>query len=86
MRRLVAVLWPSFFLAAFGAVGIFTLFDQNFDVMCTTVHDPQEHLGVYSLTFFGFWAFGALVSALALYFAKPICSVKNSNEAVSNNN
>ena len=83
MRRFVAVLWPSFFLAAFGAVGVFTLFDQNFDVVCSKVHDPEEHLGVYSLTFFGFWAFGALVSALALYFAKPVCSFNDTDRSTS---
>lgn len=71
MRRWVAALWPSFLLAALGAFAVFTLFEDNFEVVCSRAHDPDELLGVYTLTFFGFWAFGALVSVLALYFARP---------------
>jgi len=77
IQRVVAILWPSFITA-----GIAT-------VLVTTAFDPAEilfdydisHLGYYTISFFFFWAFGAITAASTCYFLKPCQAINKAGEA-----
>jgi hypothetical protein len=67
LARAIAVLWPSFLVAALAEFFIFAVVDP------AAVHlpagEPLSRPAAYTIGFFAFWALGALSSALTLYFA-----------------
>jgi hypothetical protein len=66
-RAIVVVVWSSFLAACAGTMFVFAF------VAPADIIDPvdgsgwQDHLGIYTLGFFGLWCLGALASAIALY-------------------
>jgi hypothetical protein len=64
----IAVLWPSFLVAAVAEFAIFAVVDP------AAVHlpagEPLSRPAAYTIGFFAFWVLGALSSALTLYFAR----------------
>jgi len=68
-QRIMWVLWPAF-LMAIPAVGIvFSLFDPM-DMRLFGNPVPLSRLGVYSVGFFSFWAFGAACGALTTLLSR----------------
>ena len=68
LARTIAVLWPSFLVAALAEFAIFAVVDP------AAVHlpagEPLSRPAAYTIGFFAFWALGAASSALTLYFAR----------------
>jgi len=62
-QRLMWILWPAFLVAAVADGIVFSLFDPR---EMHVFGEPVElsRIGVYSIGFFLFWAFGAASSAL----------------------
>ena len=78
--RAIAVLWPSFLVAALAEFAIFALIDP------AAVHlpagEPLSRPAAYTIGFFAFWALGALSSSLTLYFSRaPVPAAVRSTEA-----
>lgn len=67
IQKIIAVLWPSFLVAGFETIIIFTLFDPSQAFMG---YDVTE-MTAYSIGFFMFWGFTLLTSILTLYFIRP---------------
>ena len=62
-QRLMWILWPAFLVAAVADGIVFSLFDpQEMNVFGAQVE--LSRIGVYTIGFFLFWAFGAASSAL----------------------
>ena len=63
--RAIGVLWPSFLVASLAEFAVFAFVDP------ASVHLPSGETlsrpAVYPLAFFGFWALGALSSAMTLF-------------------
>lgn len=66
MRLAMAVLWPSFLVAALADGCMFSLVDPA-DVL--PEHVTVAPLAVYTLGFLFFWGMGALASMLTWYLA-----------------
>ena len=63
IQRLGWILWPAFLVAAVADGIIFSLFDpQDMHVFGEPVE--LSRIGVYTIGFFVFWAFGAASSAI----------------------
>ena len=66
--RAIAVLWPSFLVAALAEFALFAVIDP------AAVHlagdEPLSRPATYTIGFFAFWALGAVSSALTLYFTR----------------
>ena len=63
IQRLGWILWPAFLVAAVADGIIFSLFDpQDMHVFGQPVE--LSRLGMYTIGFFVFWAFGAASSAI----------------------
>ena len=62
-QRLMWILWPAFLVAGIADGIVFSLFDPR---EMHVFGEPVElsRIGVYSIGFFLFWAFGAASSAL----------------------
>ena len=78
IQRIVAVLWPSFITAGIATILFTTAFDPDvifadFDI---------SRLGVYTISFFLFWLFGAITAMATCYFLKP-CSAINAQRTGS---
>ena len=61
--RIMAVLWPSFLVAAAAAAVFFSLFDPQ-EFWLLGEHLEISRLGAYTIGFFGFWGVGIGSSAL----------------------
>ena len=68
MQRTIAVLWPSFMVAALAEFVIFALLDPA--AMHLQGGEALARPAAYSVGFFAFWALGALSSGLTLHFAQ----------------
>ena len=68
--RIMAVLWPSFLVAAAATGGFFSLFDPQ-EFWLFGAHLEISRLGAYTIGFFGFWGVGIASSALAVMLAAP---------------
>ena len=68
LARSIAVLWPSFLVAALAEFAVFAVVDP------AAVHlpagEPLSRPAAYTIGFFAFWGLGALSSALTLYYAR----------------
>ena len=62
-QRLGWILWPAFLVAAIADGIVFSLFDPR-DMYVFGEPVELSRIGVYSIGFFLFWAFGAASSAL----------------------
>ena len=67
IQRIVAILWPSFITAGIATI----LFSTAFDPDVIFVDYDISRLGVYSISFFLFWIFGAMTAAATCFFLKP---------------
>jgi len=67
VQRVVAVLWPSFITAGIATV----LFTTAFDPAVIFIDYDISRLGIYTISFFLFWSFGAITSTSTCYFLKP---------------
>jgi hypothetical protein len=76
IQRVVAILWPSFVTAGIATV----LFTTAFDPAVIFVDYDISRLGIYTICFFLFWAFGAATSTASCYFLKP-CETVNRKDA-----
>ena len=68
--RIMAVLWPSFLMAAAATGVFFSLFDPQ-EFWLFGAHLEISRLGAYTIGFFGFWGVGIASSALAVMLAAP---------------
>lgn len=69
MRQAIWILWPSFLTGGLANTVFFTLVDPMSLTVFEHMHD-YNRLGIYSLGFFFFWAFGAMSSALTCFFQR----------------
>ncbi len=72
IQRIVAILWPSFVTAGIATILLTTAFDP--DVIFSDY--DISRIGVYSITFFIFWIFGAVTAMTTCFFLRP-CSAFN---------
>ena len=63
MKRLGWILWPAFLVAAVADGVVFSMFDPR-DMHVFGAPVELSRIGVYTIGFFLFWAFGAASSAL----------------------
>ena len=70
IQRVIAILWPSFITAGIATILLTTAFDPE----VIFVDYDVSRLGVYSLTFFVFWLFGAITAITTCFFLRP-CTV-----------
>jgi len=73
-RAIGVVVWSSFLAACVGTMFFFAFIAPADIVGPAAGSGWQDHLGVYTLGFFGLWCLGALASAIALYlhgFVQP---------------
>lgn len=68
-QRLGWVLWPSFLVACVAELAFFALFDPA-ELHLSGRPVEADHMLVYTLGFFGFWAVGAVSSALTVFLAR----------------
>ena len=68
VARAIAVLWPSFLVAALAEFAIFAVVDPA--AVHLPTEDPLSRPAAYTIGFFAFWMIGALSSALTLFFAR----------------
>ena len=66
-RAVGIVVWSSFMAAAAGTMFFFAFIAPTDIIGPTDGSGWQDHLGIYSLGFFGLWCLAAVASALALY-------------------
>ncbi|MEE9494161.1 MAG: hypothetical protein V3W04_12360 [Gammaproteobacteria bacterium] len=74
IQRVIAVLWPSFVVAAIANGIFFTLFDPE-DLLSTAGEVTISRMGVYTIGFFLFWLVTSISSTLTCYFRKPCTQV-----------
>jgi len=68
-RRLMAVLWPAFLVAAVANALFFTAFDpQDLTFFGQPVEAARELM--YTIGFFAFWAVAAAAAGLAVAMAR----------------
>ena len=80
IQRVIAILWPSFITAGIATV----LFTTAFDPDVIFADYDISRLGVYTISFFLFWLFGAVTAMATCFFLKP-CSAFNSQNTSANN-
>jgi hypothetical protein len=66
--RAIAVLWPSFLMAALAEFVVFALVDPA--ALHLPWGEPLSRPAAYTLGFFVFWALGAMSSAMTLYLTR----------------
>jgi O-antigen/teichoic acid export membrane protein len=66
-RTVGVVLWSSFLAACAGTMFFFAFIAPADIIGPAEGGGWQDHLGIYSLGFFGLWCLGAVASAIALY-------------------
>ena len=74
VQRVIAILWPSFITSGIATVLLTTAFDPEI----IFVDYDVTRLGVYSMTFFIFWLFGAVTAMTTCFFLRP-CAVVRKN-------
>jgi hypothetical protein len=70
-QRVIAVLWPSFVLAAVATAVFFATFDP-YEILAPTWFPDLSRLGAYSIGFGLFWLLTAASSLLTCYFQRPV--------------
>ena len=75
-QRVIAVLWPSFITAGIATV----LFTTAFDPAIIFVDFDISRLGIYTISFFVFWLFGAVTAMATCYFLKPCEAIRQARE------
>lgn len=70
-RRIGTALWASFLAACAGTMFFFAFIAPEELVGGDFTTTMIDHLGVYTLGFFGLWLVALLASALALYMSGP---------------
>lgn len=76
VQRLVAVFWPSFITAGIATILLTSIFDP--DVIF--IDYDVSRLGVYSMTFFLFWLFGAVTALSTCFFLRPCATIRNQKD------
>jgi len=76
IQRIVAVLWPAFIMAGIATI----LFTTAFDPAIIFIEYDINRLGLYTITFFLFWLFGAATAAATCYFLKPCEAINKARE------
>jgi hypothetical protein len=66
-RAIGVVVWSSFLAACAGTMFFFAFIAPADIIGAAEGSGWQDHLGVYTLGFFGLWCLGAVASAIALY-------------------
>lgn len=66
LKRILAILWPSFLAAAMAEGFFFSLFDPH-DLLLRAGDGAPSPIAVYTVGFFFFWAFCSLASMLTYY-------------------
>jgi hypothetical protein len=69
LKLAMAVLWPSFLVAAMADGFFFSVFDPA-DLLIVGGHGELPAIAVYTIGFFFFWSFGALASMLSIYLLR----------------
>ena len=77
IQRVIAILWPSFITAGIATI----LLTVAFDPEVIFVDYDVTRLGVYSMTFFTFWLFGAITSMATCFFLRPCAVVSKSADS-----
>jgi hypothetical protein len=80
-QRLGWVLWPSFLVACAAALLLFSLFDPS-DLHLFGRPVEADRMLVYTLSFFGLWAIGAVSSGLTVFLARSPFEVNRCTLAV----
>ncbi len=75
-QRVVAILWPSFIMAGIATV----LFTTLLDPALVFIDYDISRLGIYTISFFMFWSFGAITAASTCYFLKPCEAINKARE------
>lgn len=65
-RAIAVVLWASFLVAGVGTTFCFAFVAPS-ELVTGAGDTAREHLGVYTLGFFGLWLLAALASSLSLF-------------------
>lgn len=79
IQRMVAVLWPSFITAGIATV----LFTTAFDPAVIFIDYDMSRLGMYTISFFLFWSFGAITATATCYFLKPCEAINKIRKAAA---
>jgi hypothetical protein len=66
-RAIGVTVWASFLAACAGTMFFFAFIAPDDLLGATSEESMIDHLGVYTLGFFGLWLLAALASALSLY-------------------
>ena len=66
-HRLIAILWPSFALAAVATGAFFSTFDPQ-QLLPYDSPTTLSRLAAYSVGFFAFWLFSAFSIAVGIHF------------------
>lgn len=70
-RRVAIAIWISFLVACVGTMFCFAFIAPD-DILGEKSTDSMfDHLGVYTLGFFGLWLLAAVASSLTLYLSQP---------------
>jgi hypothetical protein len=75
IRRVVAILWPSFITAGIATI----VFNTVFDPLVLFVDFDISRLGAYSISFFLFWMFGVITAMATCFFLRPCSAVSQDN-------
>lgn len=65
------VIWASFLASCAGTMFFFAFIAPDELMGESFVQSMLDHLGVYTLGFFGLWLLAALASTLTLYMSQP---------------
>jgi polyferredoxin len=66
-RAIGTLLWASFLAAGVGTMFFFAFIAPDDLIGKVALSNRIDHIGVYTLGFFGLWILSALASALTLY-------------------
>ena len=80
IQRVVAILWPSFITAGIATV----LFTTAFDPAVIFIDYDISRMGLYTISFFLFWFFGAITATATCYFLKPCEAINKARMAATN--
>jgi len=80
IQRVVAILWPSFITAGIATV----LFTTAFDPAVIFIDYDISRMGLYTISFFLFWLFGAITATATCYFLKPCEAINKAKMAAAN--
>ena len=69
IQKVIAIVWPSFLVAAVATVLVFALFDPK-ELVRNSANPAATRMAIYTISFFCFWALGAASSMLTCYFRR----------------